>query len=316
MRTLAITFEQPLQLGLRELELAEPQAGDVVVGVEWSGISTGTERLLWTGRMPAFPGLGYPLVPGYEAVGRVVRGPEGSALAAGDRVFVPGARCFPEAHCLFGASARHLMVRADRALKVEESLGASAALLALAATAYHALRTAAGALPDVIVGHGALGRLLARLSIALDPSRPSPVVWEHNPARTGGARGYDVVAPDTPIDRPIRSIYDVSGDPDLLDTLIARLRPGGELVLAGFYAVERLSFAFTPAFMRGLRLRVAAEWEPADLRAVQAMANAGTLDLSDIITHHRPALEAADAYDAAFSDPACVKMILDWRNVS
>ena len=32
--------------------------------VEWSGISTGTERLLWSGRMPPFPGLGYPLVPG------------------------------------------------------------------------------------------------------------------------------------------------------------------------------------------------------------------------------------------------------------
>jgi 3-hydroxyethyl bacteriochlorophyllide a dehydrogenase len=316
MRTLAITFEQPLQLGLRELELAEPQADDVVIGVEWSGISTGTERLLWTGRMPAFPGLGYPLVPGYEAVGRVIRGSASSPLIEGDRVFVPGARCFPQAFCLFGASARHLMVRHDRALKVDESLGASAALLALAATAYHALRTAPGSLPDLIVGHGALGRLLARLAIALDPSRPAPLVWEHHPARTGGARGYNVVAPESATDRPIRSIYDVSGDPDLIDTLVDCLRPGGELVLAGFYAVERLSFAFTPAFMRGLRLRVAAEWEPADLRAVQAMANAGTLDLSGIITHHRPALDAAEAYSAAFSDPACVKMILDWRNVS
>ena len=47
-------------------------ADDVVVDIEYSGISTGTERLLWTGRMPAFPGMGYPLVPGYESVGRVV----------------------------------------------------------------------------------------------------------------------------------------------------------------------------------------------------------------------------------------------------
>ena len=42
--------------------------------IEWSGISTGTEKLLWSGRMPPFPGMGYPLVPGYESVGRIVAG--------------------------------------------------------------------------------------------------------------------------------------------------------------------------------------------------------------------------------------------------
>jgi bacteriochlorophyllide a dehydrogenase len=51
----------------------------VVVDVEWSGISTGTERLLFTGRMPPSPGMGYPLVPGYESVGRVRRCRQGSA---------------------------------------------------------------------------------------------------------------------------------------------------------------------------------------------------------------------------------------------
>ena len=47
----------------------DPAADDeIVVDVEFSGISTGTERLLWDGRMPPFPGMGYPLVPGYESV--------------------------------------------------------------------------------------------------------------------------------------------------------------------------------------------------------------------------------------------------------
>ena len=31
-----------------------------------------TEKLLWNGTMPHFPGMGYPLVPGYESVGRVI----------------------------------------------------------------------------------------------------------------------------------------------------------------------------------------------------------------------------------------------------
>jgi 3-hydroxyethyl bacteriochlorophyllide a dehydrogenase len=73
MNSLAVVMQEPERLSLSRLELQPPGADDIVVDVEWSGISTGTERLLWTGRMPAFPGMGYPLVPGYESVGRVVQ---------------------------------------------------------------------------------------------------------------------------------------------------------------------------------------------------------------------------------------------------
>ena len=58
-------LEQPLQLSVRELPLVAATANDLVVDISWSGISTGTEKLLWSGRMPTFPGMGYPLVPGY-----------------------------------------------------------------------------------------------------------------------------------------------------------------------------------------------------------------------------------------------------------
>ena len=73
MRAQAIVFDQPKQVSLQALELCMPGEDDLEVAVHYSGISTGTERLLWDGSMPAFPGMGYPLVPGYEAVGEVVR---------------------------------------------------------------------------------------------------------------------------------------------------------------------------------------------------------------------------------------------------
>jgi 3-hydroxyethyl bacteriochlorophyllide a dehydrogenase len=65
MNTLAVVLEQPKHLALTRLELTPPGEGDLVVEIEYSGISTGTEKLLWSGRMPSFPGMGYPLVPGY-----------------------------------------------------------------------------------------------------------------------------------------------------------------------------------------------------------------------------------------------------------
>ena len=90
MNTLAVVLEKPEQLVLSRLDLTPATDEDVTVDIEWSGISTGTERLLWSGRMPTFPGMGYPLVPGYESVGRVSAAGSRSGGKVGERVFVPG----------------------------------------------------------------------------------------------------------------------------------------------------------------------------------------------------------------------------------
>ena len=66
-------------------------------------------------------------------------------------------------------------------------------------------------------------------------------------------------------------------DPEAtLDEFARVVRPGGEIVLAGFYS-ERLSFAFPPAFMREARIRVAAEWQPSDLVAIRTLIESGRL---------------------------------------
>ncbi|MEO1309369.1 MAG: chlorophyll synthesis pathway protein BchC [Pseudomonadota bacterium] len=301
----AVVFDGEREARLKQLSIAEPGVQDVVVDIDWAGVSTGTERLFWSGEMPPFPGLGYPLVPGYEAVGRVAWSADPRAL--GRRVFVPGAQCFEGARGLFGATASRVTAPVQRIAFVDEfERPEEATLLALAATAYHAI--AAGEPPDLIIGHGVLGRLLARITIAL--GAPAPVVWELSPDRAD-ADGYAVIEPEFDGRSDYSSIYDVSGDPTVLDDLIAHAARGAEIVLAGFY-VDRPSFAFPPAFMKEIRLRIAAEWAPEDLQAVKRLVAARRLDFAGLISHRRPATEAADAYRTAFEDPACLKMILDW----
>jgi 3-hydroxyethyl bacteriochlorophyllide a dehydrogenase len=317
MQTTAVLLSQPEQLAIRQLDLTPQGEADVVVEIAHSGISTGTEKLLWSGRMPHFPGMGYPLVPGYESVGRITAAGPASGRRVGEAVFVAGARCFEPldgtpVRGLFGGAASRLVVPGERALPIDEKLGVNAVLLALAATAWHATAVPNVAQPDLIVGHGVLGRLLARLAVV---AGGSPTVWEKNPRRADGAVGYSVIDPDSDPRRDYRAIYDVSGDGALLDTLISRLAPGGEIVLAGFYAAP-LSFAFPPAFMREARIRIAAEWKPADLAAVTALVADGRLSLDGLITHRCAASEAESAYRTAFDDPACLKMILDWRALS
>lgn len=304
----AIVLNAPHRLAVTRLGLVEPGAGDVVVQTRWSGISTGTERLLYTGTMPSFPGMGYPLVPGYESVGTVVAAGDEAGIEPGATVFVPGTYAFTEAKCLFGATASRLVAPAARVVPIDAGLGERGVLFALAATAQHAL-AAPNALPDLIVGHGVLGRLLARL--ALVHGGRAPIVWETNPARCAGAQGYDVINPADDDRRDYLAIYDASGDAGLLDTLIGRLAPGGEVVLAGFYS-ERLSFAFPPAFMREARIRVATQWQKPDLEMVAELTATGRLDLNGLLTHSLAASEAANAYRTAFGDAACLKMTLDW----
>lgn len=309
METKAVILEAPRQLRYDSVPLSEPGDGDVVVAIRHSGVSAGTERLLWTGQMPPFPGMGYPLVPGYEAVGEIVDVSRGSTLRVGQTVFVPGANCFGEVRGLFGGAAATIVTASDRLLPIDKALGAEATLLALAATARHAIAGFNTSMPDLIVGHGVLGRLLARLTLAAGAS--APMVWETDPKRQGGAQGYRVAHPDDDPRRDYACIFDATGKSDLLNGLIARLAKGGEIVLAGFYP-EPISFAFPPAFMKEARFRVAAEWTREDLFATRALVDAGALSLAGLITHHCRAQDAPGAYETAFDNPDCLKMILDW----
>jgi 3-hydroxyethyl bacteriochlorophyllide a dehydrogenase len=315
MKTRAIVLEQPERIAFSTLDLTPPGNDDVVVDIDFSGISTGTEKLLWNGRMPSFPGMGYPLVPGYESVGRVVSAGPLAKHRVGDLVFVPGARCYGEVRGLFGGAASKIVVNDSRIAPVSDTLGERAVLLALAATAYHAVSGGGKRLPivppDLIVGHGVLGRLLARMTVVAGFAPPT--VWETNPGRVSGAEGYEVLHPDADTRRDYHAIYDVSGDAQILDRLIARMAPGGEVVLAGFYT-EPLNFMFAPAFMREAQIRCAAEWKRADLLAVSELAESGRLSLDGLITHHDAPTNADAAYRTAFGDAGCLKMVMDWRS--
>nr|WP_294517060.1 chlorophyll synthesis pathway protein BchC [uncultured Rhodopila sp.] len=311
MEALAVVLNSPESLSVRRVSLTPPGDTDVVVDIDWSGISTGTERLLWQGRMPPFPGLGYPLIPGYESVGRIVAAGPDHKARIGETVYVPGATCYGEIRGLFGGASSRVVIPAAKAVTIDPALGEKGVLIALAATAQHAI--VGPVLPDLIVGHGVVGRLVARLVLAAGGA--PPVVWETNPQRTSGATGYDVKRPDEDTRRDYRCICDASGDPNLLDTLIMRLAAGGEIVLAGFYA-DRLSFAFPMAFIKRARFRIAAEWQPADLETVRELITNGKLSLDGLITHHMDAVQADLAYRTAFGDSTCLKMILDWRTHS
>ena len=308
----AVVFEQPGEMTIRPVELPEPHSTDCVVEVQWTGISTGTERLLWDGRMPPFPGLAYPLVPGYESVGSVLSTGERTDFEVGQRVFVPGSRGFKDVHGLFGGAARSLVVPAERLIPLPAETESTGVLLALAATACHALRRMDDlGPPELIIGHGALGRLLARVTEAR--YQMTPVVWETGAERREGNHSYTVIDPTDDDRRDYRRVCDVSGASLIIDQAVHHLAKGATVLLAGFYAAP-IQFQFPAAFMREIDLRISAEWQPEDMQSALDLVSGGDLSLSGIITHDHPYDSAETAYQQAFSDPRCLKMVLDWRD--
>jgi len=313
MKSTAVVFSRPKELSLQALELPQVQAGQLELAVQYSGISTDAERMLWDGSLSAFTGVGFPLIPGFETVGQVVKAPQGAKLKEGDIVFVPGANCFSGVKSMSGGAASRLVVSDQMVVPVSEVLGVDAVLLALAATAYHAV--SGGGVhepftpPDLIIGHGVMGRLLARLTVAA--GCPAPTVWEAQAELAAGAQDYEVIRPEDDLRKDYKAVYHMNGDTFNLDYLIQRIRPGGEVVLAGLYK-HGLQFSYSPAFSREARIRVSSEWKRPDLLAVNELVNSGQLSLKGLVTHVQAFHSANAAYETAFGDISCLKMVLDW----
>jgi 3-hydroxyethyl bacteriochlorophyllide a dehydrogenase len=310
--TEAVVFKEPGQIARSALTLRELARDEVRVKTVYSGISTGTERLLYRGEMPSFPGMGYPLVPGYESVGQIIEVGPGAEAQLDQWVFVPGANCYQEARGLFGGASAQMLTSVQRVIPLSAEPGPELVLLALAATAHHAVKAAKGPLPDLVVGHGVMGRLIARIIVAMGGM---PMVWETHADRRSGAMGYLVRDPGYCKGQQFDCIVDASGAGDQLDSWMTSLNPGGQIVLAGFYS-QPLQFQFVPAFLRESQLRVAAQWQPADLTAVAEMVQDGRLSLSGLVTDLMPATDPAKAYDKAFDDFAALKVVMDWRTLS
>ena len=222
---------------------------------------------------------------------------------------MPGAKCFGDVKGLFGGAASHVVVPSDRAVALPEGIGEEGVLLALAATAYHVTQGKKALQPDLIVGHGVLGRLIARIAVLLGHR---PVVWEIDADRMGGAEGYTVLHPCDDPENKYKNICDASGQVSVLNKLIGQLQAGGEVTLAGFYDKD-IQFNFPKAFMKEAKFRIAAQWTPQDLMDVKQLIANGKLNLSGLITHHRKPSSIDEVYRTAFEDSSCLKMVVDWR---
>jgi 3-hydroxyethyl bacteriochlorophyllide a dehydrogenase len=315
MKARAVVFAEAGRLELRDVTLREPAADEVVVDTSFSSISSGTERLLFLGKLPGMPQLRYPLVPGYEAAGTVLSvGPEVTNVRVGDQVFVGGSMCYTDVAAAFGGQSSRLIKRAAQVVSLDGVSLGQAPLLALAATALHGvlrLGDVAGARVAVL-GMGAVGQLAARF---LQAAGAHTVIIDRSPERLATAQGAEKIdVSNIPLEEsltaPVRHAIEATGDPAEIARCARIVEPGGSIVLLSYY--DTLTTPFVDLFVKEVTLLVSREWSPPDLIAARDAVASGAVDLEPLARHVVPIERYEHAYQTAFNDPSILKVVLQW----
>ncbi|HYJ10280.1 MAG TPA: zinc-binding dehydrogenase, partial [Polyangiaceae bacterium] len=234
-RLCELWFTGPGAVELREGVPAALAADQVRVRALASGISQGTELLLWRGEGPepfdpsldAASAPTYPRRYGYAWVGEIV---ETCAVdrRVGERVFA----LLPhgDEHCVVASAARRL----PRELPAER-----ATLAANLETAVNVVWDAGIGLGDdvVVIGGGVVGLLTGYAARRGGARRLRLVEPAEARRRAALPLGFDeALGPEQHASRGDADVViEASGDPACLDGAIACARPEGVVVLASFY---------------------------------------------------------------------------------
>lgn len=315
MKAQAVVFAEPGKLEWREVTLRELQDDEVLVATTFSSISSGTERLLFSGKLPGMPHLQFPFVPGYEAAGTVVRvGPSAAGIEVGDEVFVGGSMCYTDVAAAFGGQSSHLIKRAPQTVALRGIPLAHAPLLALAATALHGvarLGDVAG-MRVAVLGMGAVGQLAASF---LRARGAHVVLVDRSTERLAAIAGDEKVdVSQIPLEEsltaPVQHAIEATGDPAQIARCARILAPGGTILLLSYY--DTLTTPFVDLFVKEATLLVSREWAPPDLIEARDAIASGAVDIAPLAGHVVPIDRYEHAYQTAFNDPSVLKVMLQW----
>ena len=284
-----------------QAELAPGQAGQVLVRAAFSGISRGTEALVFNGEVPPsqygvmrapfqageFPG---PVKYGYASVGEVQ--PEGAPPdLAGRTVF-----------CLYPHQDLYRVPAADVTPVPDDVPPGRAVLAANMETAVNVVWDARPAAGDriVVIGAGVVGLLVAWLCRQVPGTAVTAV--DVNPERASAARALGVAFRTAPETRAAADVVvHASGQPDGLRVALGIAGVEGTIVEASWYGSRSVPLPLGEAFhSRRLTLRSSQVGRvPPDRAARWSRARRLRLALALL---RSPALDALVSGESDFAD--------------
>lgn len=330
----AVWFGGPKQVEIRQESVAPVGPNDVRVRSLVSGVSAGSELLVYRGDAPSDlqPDLptvggdfGFPIKFAYASVGRVIEVGSGvTRLALDDLVFV------------HHPHQTEYVVPADAPIRLPEGLPPDVGVFAAnLETAVNVVLDAHPRLGEAVLvaGQGVVGLLITMLLRRVGAT-PIVTVDLHERRRAAStSAGADHVLPadvdlvDAVLELTDRRGVDVaieaSGNPAALQACIDATAFAGTVVIASWYGTRDVSLNLGGRFHRG-RSRIKSSqvstldpaleprWDRARRSSVVAVL-LQELPLNRLITHRFPLSQAAAAYELLDRGAgACLQVVLDY----
>jgi 2-desacetyl-2-hydroxyethyl bacteriochlorophyllide A dehydrogenase len=327
MRAAAIFFTAPDQVCCGTVDVPEPAPGELLVEAIYTCISPGTELRTLAGLQAGTPG--WPLIPGYAMIGRVVCAGPATPCTPGEIVFCKGTRR-AGAHLMWGAHVSHAVLPVEQAIPVPNDVDLlEAATAKLAAIAYRGM-TIAHPLPHetvAVIGLGVIGQLAARLH-ALTGARVLAVDRSPQRAALAQCHGIEAFVSEDDLATAFRErlnagvdvIVDATGAPSVIAEAIELAKdvpwgeaPGGNAryLVQGSYA-DSLCFPYQAAFRKELAILMTRDEGPRDVRTVLDLMQRSRLTTRDLISAVVPPEHAAETYQALREQSDMVTAVFQW----
>jgi 2-desacetyl-2-hydroxyethyl bacteriochlorophyllide A dehydrogenase len=309
----------PRVLEIRELPAPRPAADEIVVTTMFSGISSGTEMLVYRGEVSEDAALDdtihgltgafrYPFPYGYACVGHTQDSsravfafhPHQDVFAARTADLIPLPAVDPAAGTLFPLVETALQVTLDAGTGFRD--------------------------PVIILGAGVLG-LLTALLMQRSGRRPvlaEPQAWRRALA---GSLGVPAVVPEELAKQEVPLVVDASGNPDAPALALGMLGHEGTLLIASWFGTKPVVLPLGGAFHRRrltirstqvstIPARLSATWT-LRRRRLAAAELLPELPLAELCTHAFPFSKAADAFRAVDEGaPGLMHAVLDYQETA
>ena len=326
----AVIFPEPGRISIGEVDLPVMGPEDVLIEIEYTSISNGTERWCLTGKLnlPGEPPLEFPHVPGYQAAGTVLKaGRKVEIITPGDRVFSRNCRQpYGWKGSWWGGHVQYHVTDFKAVIKLPEKVStykASALLLAQVGYNGAAKPQVTPGSSAVVIGSGLVGQYAAQV---LRHRGAHVIISDLLESRLRIAEKYSANEVFNSSVKDLLS-YIQNKYPDGVDIAletsssnktirmaIELLRYEGQLILNGFYPVSESMLDWH--WLRGKEIitycpnsRTRPRLE-ATLRLIQE----GHLKVKELVTHELNLRDVPDAYRMLLDRSAdFLGIVINWK---
>jgi len=330
MKSQAVVFTARNQVEYCEVDCPDPGPNDVVIDVEHSWISNGTEGSFLRGERESGDTawnegdpLPFPIVAGYQKVGVVTHvGADVTKFSLGERVFAVMSQ-FEGLFCEYGGHVSPSVCDANQVHTLPEGADPVACSGAVLTQVGYNCGTRPRIKPGqlaVVVGDGMVGHWTGQ---ALKQRGARVVLTGRHDDRldrfrNGGwgetlkVKGSGVEEVKAIANGPVEVLVDTIGNMSLYDDYLPIMAHGGTVVSAGFYGTADLLPIQTYRFQElAFDLCAGITYERVD--ATLAWIAEGKMDTLGLITHHFPVEQAAEAWKVIENKTDnALGVVLDW----